>query len=110
MSSVVTGFLDVAVPPMERMVVVMEQANAMPAKTKGEVRDSLLRAEAVLLPALSSVTAQADWVLGEVLKKANPAALQAAEPRRKRPVSRGSTPVPVTRGSGMRKASKKGSV
>lgn len=99
MSTLVTGFLDVAVPPMERMVVIMEQANSASEETKKEIRTSLLAAEARILPALSSAIEQSDLFLSDVARHSGaPAGGGGADPGGR---SGGvSTPVPVTRGLG----------
>jgi hypothetical protein len=106
MSRVVTQFLDVAVAPMERMVVVLEQAKAMPKETTEAVRASILRAEAKLLPkVMANIVEQNDLFLAEWAKPALAEGAGEAEPRT-RPKKRPSTPVPVTRGSGPRKVAK----
>ena len=107
MSRVVTQFLDVAVPPMERMVVVLEQAKAMPKETADAVRASILRAEAKLLPSvMANFVEQNDMFLAEFAKPTAPAAL--APEGRARPARVALTPVAVTRGSGPRKVAKGG--
>jgi hypothetical protein len=109
MSQIVTGFLEVAVPPMERMVVLMEQANAAPEEAKAGLASSLARAEARILPSLLNAIDQSDMFVAEEAKK-----LLGGEQRRPaRSVGRAAqkpltTPVPVTRGSGPSKAAKRG--
>jgi hypothetical protein len=106
MSRVVTQWLDVAVAPMERMVVVLEQANRMPAETTEAVRASILRAEAKLLPTLiSGLVEQNDLFLAEWAAGATEAGERSehgtgASASAKRGEIRHLTPVPVTRGSG----------
>jgi hypothetical protein len=121
MSSCVTQFLDVAIAPMERMVVVLEQAKVAPRETKEAVRASILRAEAKLLPGVIAAAVEqndmflAEWspeaieareaiLAGERRKAEGP---KAAAERRPQAPERLVTPVPVTRGSGLRKAAKK---
>jgi hypothetical protein len=106
MSAAVTGFLDVALPALERMVVVMEAAKGMPQKARAELKASLDRAEAELLPAVAAVVDQSDMFLDEALTAAR--ARNGAEVRGRSPRPKAvSTPVPVTRGSGRTKAAKK---
>jgi hypothetical protein len=107
MSSLVTQFLDVAIPPMERMVVVMEQANSMSSETKEAVRGSLLRAEAKLLPALTAAIDQNDLFLADVVQALEPQPSGALAHVR-RAVSGSAPPVPVTRGVGRSERSTKG--
>ncbi len=110
MSRVITQFLDVAVAPMERMVVVLEQAQRMPSETTEAVRASILRAEAKLLPkVMAAVVEQEDLFLAEWRAEASGG--RAAEPRGRpmpRPTKKGQkgllTPVHVTRGAGRKKA------
>lgn len=110
MSSLVTEFLDVAVPPMERMVVVLEQAAAMPHQTREELRASVERAEAKLLPALVAAAEQTDLFLAEAAKAVRSGRAQPAQ-RAARGAPKGEvTPVAVTRGSGSRKRTQKGGV
>ena len=106
MSRVVTQFLDVAVAPMERMVVVLEQAKAMPKETTEAVRASILRAEAKLLPqVMASVVEQNDLFLAEWAKPE--AGAERPRPQGAPTARKGtSAPVAVTRGSGPRKAAK----
>jgi hypothetical protein len=110
MSSIVTEFLDVAVPPMERMVVVLEKANAMPDHLKGKLRDSFHKAEAKILPAAAAAVEQHDMFLNvalEAIQQAESDAVdRAPEARPKRGRGQGSTPVPVTRGLGSTKTGK----
>lgn len=99
MSATITGFLDVALPAMERMVVVMEAAKGMPEKTRAEMRESVDRAEAALLPVLTQVVEQADMFIAAeaLLIKARDGDEVRSRSARPKVVS---TPVPVTRGSG----------
>lgn len=108
MSSLVTDFLDVAVPPMERMVVVLEEAARMPHKAREELRASVERAEATLLPALAAAADQTDLFIADATKAVRSGRASPAQ-RVKRGAPKGdSTPVPVTRGLGIKTAAKKG--
>jgi hypothetical protein len=111
MSSTITEFLDVALPPMERLVVVLEQAVAMPEATRQQVRDSIGRAEAKLLPALAGNLAQMDFLI-EATGREIERAVQPQPERRSRDggggTKRGGTPGLVTRGSGPQKRPIKG--
>jgi len=98
MSAVVTEFLDLAIPPMERMVVVLEQAKGMQETTKAQMRVSLAKAEAKLLPAVMEVVGQSDMFLDAALKAAKRAETGRTEEGRDRAVLKGSTPVPVNTG------------
>lgn len=100
MSSIVTEFLEVAVPPMERMVVVLEQAKALPAETKEGVRGSILRAEAKVLTAVAAFTDQTNSFLSEVLVSTLADAAGGALHGSEMVPKVLTTPVPVTRGSG----------
>jgi hypothetical protein len=105
MSSLVTNFLDVAIGPMERMVVVLEQAKHAPEKARAGLADAVARAEHKLLPALNDALAQQDIFLSEAAEAMKPATARAAVPRsgtaiERRPAGRVSTPVPLTGGSG----------
>lgn len=134
MSAVVTDFLDVALPAMERMVVVLEQAKSANDEAKAAVRGSLDRAEAALLPTVTEAMANLNldlfitgvaraphgWSEGEEAafreksaavyvreQAAKVASDGEAERRQLRPRSGRLTPVPVTRGSGRSKGTSK---
>lgn len=107
MSSSVTGLLDVALPALERMVVVMEAAKAAPEQTMQEVGDMVARAEARVLPAIAALVDQSDLFLAQELERHRGRAAGGAAARIAAPVG-GSTPVPVTRGSGRQKGRKSG--
>ncbi len=110
MSATIAEFLDVALAPMERLVVVLEQASAMPQATREQVRESIGRAEAKLFPALAGSLAQMDFLIDATGREIERAA--GAQPeRRSRDGGAGAkrqTPGPVTRGSGPRKVALKG--
>lgn len=99
MSTSVTDFLDVAIPGMERMAAFIEAAKGMPEKTRQEIREALEKAEAELLPVLAVSLEQADTLIagmGKLEGARGEGEARAHDARRKG----GSTPVPVTRGSG----------
>ncbi len=122
MSRVVTQFLDVAIAPMERMVVVLEQAKRLPNETKEAVRASMLRAEAKVLPGvIAAVLEQNDLFLAEwspesiesraaIESKARRDALARLRGGAAEPLTGAAgtvtAPVAVTRGSGPRKVAK----
>jgi uncharacterized protein (DUF1778 family) len=92
MSSIITSFLDVAIPPIERMVDLLEQAKAMPEVTRRNLANSLTTAEAQVMP-----------LLLEAIERAERQGQRRAERRRRATL----TPVPVTRGSGLQDKGKK---
>jgi hypothetical protein len=106
MSALVTQFVDLAVPSMERLVVVLERARAAPEETRAGLAAAIDRAERNLMPALQAAVDQRDLFLADLESKTGREAAAAGAPaQRGRRASRagggkGSTPVPVTRGSG----------
>lgn len=112
MSAIVTGLVELAVPSFERVVVVLERAATASEEVKEGMRSALARADRDLLPQLLEAAGQGDMFLaalgGEPAEPgAEPAQAPAPEPARKRArkaaaagAEEGSTPVPVTRGSG----------
>lgn len=70
MSQIVAGFVDLALPSLERVVVLMEKAQAAPGEVRKGLAGAIARAEHQLVLGLSEGS------------------------------EGGSTPVPVTRGSG----------
>lgn len=110
MSSIVAQYVELAVPSLERVVVVLEQARAAPAEARAGLTAAIERAERDLMPAIQAAMRQGDLFLGDVAKASAPAGDAQAEPGRRqaegepkparRRSGRGSTPVPVTRGSG----------
>lgn len=113
MSALVTDFLDLAVPPMERMVVVLEQAAGMSSKTKEGMQAAILRAEANLLPALVAASEQGDIFITDLANQLRPPPSRSAQRGARGAsgvVSGLSTPVPLTGGSGHPKPGKKRAV
>ena len=78
MSQIVAGFVDLALPSLERVVVLLERAQAAPAEVRKGLEGAIARAERQLVLGLSEPSAE------------------------------GSTPVPVTRGSGHASEGKSG--
>lgn len=100
MSAVVTSFLDVAVPQMDRMVTILEQAKAIPQQARDELLGSLERGEAKLLSALEDAAGHSLLMIERMQSATQADGVSVAQPRTRRPVAGGSTPVPLTGGSG----------
>ena len=123
MSTLVTQLLDVALPSLERAVVVLERAAAAPQEARAGLAAALDRAEREALPALMKAIDQRDLFLadldaatgsGDPLRRdllnaqaaatargqAQPGRQLAASSKVKKAPKGASTPVPVTRGSG----------
>lgn len=109
MSSVVTDFLDLARPQMERMVAILEAARSAPDQARASIRKSLDRAESVLLPVLLEAIEQQDLFLAAEagLDPSDVAWYQPGQAGAERGEKRGArrpaealTPRPVTRGVG----------
>lgn len=116
MSAIVSQFVDMALPSLERVVVLLERARAAPQEARAGLAAAVERAERTVMPALLAAVDQADLFLADVSEQAaqttqggrasgRPAA--AVDAPRRRPEG-GSTPVPVTRGSGTGKTLRKG--
>lgn len=99
MSSIVAEFVNVALPSLERVVLVLERARAAPKEVSAGLRAAVERAERDMLPAMSDALGHYDLFMEE--------AEAATRPKRTRPARArsggSSTPVPVTRGSGTAK-------
>ena len=106
MSQIVAGFVDLAVPSLERVVVVLERARSAPEEVRAGLRASIDRAERDLLPAMFDTLGQHDMFMTEIEGHVASAPSSAAGgPAQRVPAApkapkRASTPVPVTRGSG----------
>src|SRR6187401_2736336 len=59
MSQIVAGFVDLALPSLERLVVVLEQARAAPKEVRTGLVATFERAERDLLPTLMAALDQA---------------------------------------------------
>lgn len=105
MSRIVTGFLSVCVPSMERMVLVMERAKMAPKEARAGLEAAIASIEAQVLPAMVERLEQQDLFLDQVVREATAAAIAAAAGtssalRGTEPVPAPLDPRPVTRGSG----------
>ena len=101
MSAIVTDFLDIGLPSMERLVVVLEQAKNAPGQTREGVLAAIDRAERAVLPAMVAALKQPDMFLAEAVRQSEtqPATNEGAQ-RTRAGVGGSRTPVLVTRGSG----------
>lgn len=122
-SAVVAELLEQAIPVLERVVVVGEAAQRAHVEAKEQLRSSLEKAEAAVLPHVTAAMEQFDMLLpapvvqgaGEVSPSLSPEGGRARAPsvakrRARNPsghrVGKGSSPRPVTRGPG--KAGRRG--
>lgn len=110
MSALVAQFVTVALPSLERLVVVLERAAVAPEEARAGLLAAVERAERTLLPALMNAQDMGDLFLSDVAVSVGPAVPPAARAQRARseapPVS--SDPRLVTRGSGGYKSVRKG--
>lgn len=111
MSEIVAGFVDLAVPSLERVVVVLERARAAPEEVRVGLRAALDRAERDLIPTMNSTLDQADMFLAQIEARVEPKGPKARAAAGSPPAvgtgpKRVLTPVPVTRGSGLGKTSR----
>lgn len=103
MSEIVCGFVDLALPSLERVVVLMQRAKEAPESVKAGVASAIERAESVMLPQLQLVLAQNDLFIGDIERAVGPApAAHASRAQR----AAAQTPGLVTRGSGSPKRAK----
>lgn len=98
MSQIVAGFVEMAIPSLERVVAIMEKAKSAPDEFRAGLRASIDRADRALIPTLEHAIGEAQAFLSEAAGNA-PLGAQNG----------GSTPVPVTRGSGRPKRAIRGS-
>lgn len=116
MSALVAQLVEVALPSMERLVVVLERAASAPEEARSGFAAAIERAEQRLLPALSHAQDMGDLFLFDMEKAARdsvPEPSAAAQRRRGAPASapaRGARQDPrlVTRGSGVPGKGRKG--
>lgn len=118
MSAIVTGLVDLAVPSFERVVVMMERAASASEEVKAGMRAALDRADKDVLPHMVAAVGQGDMFLAGLAADfeaaqaapgpAVPAQAPSERPRRRKVPAEGSTPVPVTRGSGAQRGSPEG--
>lgn len=104
MSSIVTQFVDLALPSLERVVLVLERARAAPQEARDGLVAAVERAERELMPAIEAALDQGDLFLAQVAAASTPAPAQRGRAAVALPSPKAaaavSTPVPVTRGSG----------
>jgi hypothetical protein len=116
MSAIVTQYVDLALPSLERVVVVLERARDAPQEARAGLAAAVERAERQLLPALVAASDQTHLFLADALQGLGPAAAPAAaapaqrERRRAAPTKAAAAKDPrlVTRGSGGPGRSRKG--
>jgi hypothetical protein len=115
MSKVITGILEPALPALGRMAAVMEAAKAAPDQVRSGIVAAIDRAESRLIPAAQLALDLAGDGLQAVETVAHAGVVSdgqspPAPTRRARKGHGGvSTPVPVTRGSGLPKTPSKAS-
>jgi hypothetical protein len=118
MSSVVADFVELVIPSLVRAVAFIERAQGAGDEVKAGMRASLEKADRELFPLLEKALSQSDMFLAEIAAIADargaadamgrtggdgPAQRGGRKGRRALPQvvpEDGSTPVPVTRGSG----------
>lgn len=113
MSQVVSGFVDLAVPSLERLVVVMERARTAPEEVRAGLIAAFERADRDVMPQVLAAAAQGEMFLGDLADKAQGAPepeggpTLGGSPRVRTRRSPPSDPRPVTRGSGRSAGPKK---
>lgn len=108
MSQIVAGFVDLAVPSLERVVAVLERAKAAPAEARAGLAAAIERAERDVIPDLQAAVGQWDMFLSEAAAGGTAADAERPPPGRQKAAEARSTPVPVTRGSGGPRKVRKG--
>jgi hypothetical protein len=112
MSALITQFVDLAVPSMERLVVILEHAKRAPMEVKEGLAGALERAESETIPRIVAALDQGDMFLEDVMSAVQnvPDRTEAAGASRTGTGGRkrGLTPVLVTRGSGALERAEKG--
>lgn len=117
MSQLVSGFLEIGIPSLERVVLLLEQAKAATGQTREGLKEALARAEGALLPAVAEAVLQNDLFLEDITTTLQrPTVPEASDvgggtpptARRKGEGAGQSTPVLVTRGSGTGKTRRVG--
>jgi hypothetical protein len=101
--SVVADILESVYPPLMRTVALLEAARDAPAQVRGELKRLFESVEQEVVGAAGSSLAQMDMLierLGERPETGRRTVPGAAAKRTKKVQKGGSTPVPVTRGSG----------
>lgn len=107
MSSIVAEFVDMALPSLERVVVVLERARTAPEEVRAGLAASVARAERDMMPHLMESIDQVDMFLGQAERDVGGQVAPATGRARVRAhaealieKTRGPDPRPVTRGSG----------
>lgn len=70
MSKIVASFVDLAVPSLERVVLLMERAKTAPEEVRAGLSAALDRADRDLIPSLMEGIDQADLFLVDALSEA----------------------------------------
>lgn len=112
MSALVSQFVQIAIPSLERLVVVLERAAVAPKEATAGFAASVERAERTLLPALMGAQKMGDLFIDDMARSLAPGkpTRQAKPGARAVSALRGSQdPRLVTRGSGTPKQGTKGS-
>lgn len=96
---IVAEILETIIPPLRNSVALFEAAAEAPAQVRENLKQSLALMERDLVGAAGASMAQADWLLKECLDAAREGKKEGAAH------ARGdlSTPVPVTRGSQLKR-------
>jgi hypothetical protein len=113
MSQIVSQFVDLAVPSLERVVVILERAKAAPEEVRSGLSVAIERAERDMLPGMLASVDQFDMFLADAERATSPSARRRASGARRGRTAAApaaSTPVPVTRGSGGGKTLRSGVV
>lgn len=100
MSEIVSGFVDLAVPSLERVVSVLERAKAAPAEARVGLAAAIERAERDVMPSMQAALGQLDMFLADATAVVTRTDLGRPSPVPRKGSGGGATPVPVTRGSG----------
>ena len=112
MSSFVSEYVNLALPSLERLVVVLERANSAPEEARAGLAAAIERAERTVLPAIAQAQDMGDLFLGDLASAMEPPArsVTAAVPpaRAGKVAARAEDPRLVTRGSGGPKRAGKG--
>ena len=103
MSQIVAGFVDLAVPSLERVVVVLERAKSAPKEARDGLAAAIDRAERQLLPALVNSQDQVDLFLADSMQGLR----VLPEERLRPPAAPGRAVRPPPSNTGVRSSSKR---